>query len=197
MRVKRKNTFWTFCFSFIPGCAEMYWGFMRAGMSLLVTFTGILFVASVLELPELTIFGMVVYVYAFFHARNMAHMTDEELSVAKDGRVSVLEGFHIPFDRIKRYHAARWGGVLMILYGAYLLLELSYRNISLPEFINYQLQRFLHSFPQLVIAVLLIVLGCRLIMGKKRELEEEGLAERAQDVLSLSGRETEERDGAA
>lgn len=35
---KKKNAFMTFVFSFIPGCAEMYWGFMKNGVSLLALF---------------------------------------------------------------------------------------------------------------------------------------------------------------
>lgn len=38
---KRKNGFWTFVFSFIPGCAEMYMGFMKMGLSLMVAFFGL------------------------------------------------------------------------------------------------------------------------------------------------------------
>ena len=38
MKPKKKNKFFTFLCSFLPGAAEMYMGFMKMGISLLVVF---------------------------------------------------------------------------------------------------------------------------------------------------------------
>ena len=81
---KKKNAFMTFVFSFIPGCAEMYWGFMKNGVSLLALFAITAFVSSIFGSGAFMIFALVIYVYAFFHARNMAHMSDEEFAEAED-----------------------------------------------------------------------------------------------------------------
>ena len=38
MKTKKKNRFLTFCFSMLPGAAEMYMGFMKTGVSLMSLF---------------------------------------------------------------------------------------------------------------------------------------------------------------
>ena len=38
MKTKKKSRFLSFCFSFLPGAAEMYMGFMKTGMSLMLVF---------------------------------------------------------------------------------------------------------------------------------------------------------------
>ena len=42
---KKKSGFWTFLFSWIPGAGEMYMGFMRMGISLMILFWGIIALA--------------------------------------------------------------------------------------------------------------------------------------------------------
>ena len=38
MKQKKKNKFFTFIFSLLPGAAEMYMGFMKNGLSMMVMF---------------------------------------------------------------------------------------------------------------------------------------------------------------
>lgn len=173
MKAKKRNTFWTFCFSFVPGCAEMYWGFMRAGISLLIPFMGLIFITYLLEMPVFMFFDVVVYLYAFFHARNMAHLTEEEVQEMEDGRINMLEGLGVPPGIIQKHHLAEWAGILLIVFGTYNMVELFYKNVALPYIVNMSLHTFLHSFPQVVTAIILIILGIKLITGKKKELEEE------------------------
>ena len=45
MKTKKKNRFLTFCFSMLPGAAEMYMGFMKTGVSLMSLFMLVIMVA--------------------------------------------------------------------------------------------------------------------------------------------------------
>ena len=46
MKTKKKSKFMTFCFSFIPGGGQMYMGFMKTGLSLMLLFALTIIVAS-------------------------------------------------------------------------------------------------------------------------------------------------------
>ena len=58
---KKKNGFFTFCFSLMPGAGEMYLGFMKMGVSLMGLFFGIIVFCALLNLPSLLTVGVVVW----------------------------------------------------------------------------------------------------------------------------------------
>ena len=173
MKPKKRNGFWTFWFSFVPGCAEMYWGFMQAGVSLLIPFAGLIFLAYLMGMEELLFLDMIVYIYAFFHARNMAHLSEEEVRAMEDGSVNLLEGIGVTFDTLRKRSVAQLAGILLIVFGVYEVLLMLYRSIPLPSWFNQYARSFFQSFPQGATAVLLIALGIKLINGKKQELDRE------------------------
>ena len=53
MKQQKKNKFFTFMFSFIPGAAEMYMGFMKQGISLMTLFMVCLGVPLALNIIDL------------------------------------------------------------------------------------------------------------------------------------------------
>ena len=80
----KKSGFWNFILSWIPGCSEMYMGFMKMGLSLMAVFWGIILASIVLNLGPLMFLAMIAWFYSFFHARNMYHMDDELFRVTED-----------------------------------------------------------------------------------------------------------------
>ena len=72
---KRKNGFWTFVFSFIPGCAEMYMGFMKMGLSLMVAFFGLWKAFAVWFNQAQDTFWMEENIYLGFGTLLLAHVT--------------------------------------------------------------------------------------------------------------------------
>ena len=120
---KRKNGFWTFVFSFIPGCAEMYMGFMKMGLSLMVAFFGLWALAAWLGSDIMVFVAIVAWFYSFFHARNMASMSDAELQQTEDVYL-----YHIPQDfKGPNFSekSRKWIAILLIIFGVILL----YRNV--------------------------------------------------------------------
>ena len=65
MKTKKKNRFLTFCFSLMPGAAEMYMGFMRTGTELMLFFLGMIMIPSFLGLDGLSILAVVIWAYGF------------------------------------------------------------------------------------------------------------------------------------
>jgi len=174
MSVKRKSRFWTGFFSLIPGCAEMYWGFMKTGVSLLALFAVVMFFAVTFEFGPLVLFMMVVWAYGFFHARNMAHMDEEELKNLKDEflfQKGMFEDWHIFQKDSYRKIAA----CVLILLGAYLLLEegLYLASEFLPAEVVQVVRELFDYVPRLTFGIVIIILGALLVRGKKQQLLEE------------------------
>ena len=175
---KRKNGFWTFVFSFIPGCAEMYMGFMKMGLSLMVAFFVLWALAAWLGSDIMVFVAIVAWFYSFFHARNMASMSDAELQQTEDVYL-----YHIPQDfKGPNFSekSRKWIAILLIIFGVILL----YRNViyfleDVFEIIPYEVYLITDRLPQVAVAVVIIVLGVKLISGKRQELTRMGAEETA------------------
>ncbi len=178
MKAKKRNGFWTFCFSFMPGCAEMYWGYMQMGMSLLLPFMLLMMISVLLRMEELLFLDVIIYVYGFFHARNMAHMSEEEVSQTADAPVHILEGIVQPMDIIRSKKASLIAGILLVVFGVYSLLKNIYMMLPMSDFLNYIFRSILNFIPQTIAGVAVILLGVWLIKGKKTELDMELLEDK-------------------
>ena len=178
MKQKRRNAFWTFIFSFMPGCAEMYWGYMKMGMSLLVPFTLIAAISILFRFEIILLLDVVVYIYAFFHARNLAHLTEEELADVPDEPVKLMDGMTNPIDFINKKKLTGWIGFLLIVSGIYIALDqckyLFYDYVY--DYTDYTYNIYcsiLDLIPQCILAGVVIRLGIALIAGKKKKAENE------------------------
>ncbi len=162
---RKKNRFLTFLCSLVPGAGEMYMGFMKMGLSLLIIFMGIIVVAAFTEITELVFVAIVVWIYSFFHANNLAGMPDNDFQELEDKYMLVsLE--EQPLSRNLQKLIAG----LLIFFGVILLGESFLR--MLPDFLWEYLSPILHYLPRMGVAVILILLGIKLIQGKKEVLEE-------------------------
>ncbi|WP_130837414.1 hypothetical protein [Lachnoclostridium sp. Marseille-P6806] len=171
---KKKNRFWTFIFSFIPGCAEMYWGLMKQGISLLTVFMAACFIAVMTNIGPLVMTLPVVWFYGFFHARNMAAMSDEELFAVKDEYL-----LHISDWKLDRVQKNRGIAIVLIAGGAWILIRVLWDLVTwaLPEWLWEPAARVYDALPGLAFGVAIIWIGVRLIRGRKRELTQEAEAE--------------------
>ena len=62
----KKNGILTLLFACIPGAGQMYQGYMKRGLSLLLAFCLILFASTYFFLGALALFLPVIWLYAFF-----------------------------------------------------------------------------------------------------------------------------------
>ena len=172
MKQKRKSRLFTFLFSFLPGAAEMYMGFMKNGFTLmLVFFLSFLPVACLSTLDFLFLITVVIWFFGFFHARNIAGMRDEEFYALEDQYIweefPDFKGIKIARGPIRTWIAA----ILIFLGVAQLwnyLSEAIYRLI--PDGLWDLIYQVVEVIPQVLIAILFIALGFYLIAGKKKEL---------------------------
>ena len=170
MKTKKKGKFLTFCFSMLPGAGEMYMGFMRTGVSLMLLFFLSIYIPVSLRLSELSIIGFVVWAYGFFHANHLAGLSDEEFDQVEDeflfGMNTIIDGrnFVIKYQRT----------VAVVLIAAGILLlwntmgDIAYR--LLPEFVSDFMRTVGNYAPRILVSLVIIFIGIKMIEGRKTQL---------------------------
>ena len=149
----------------------MYMGFMKQGISLLAVFAltiaGAAGGLTVISVPVMAL----VWFYSFFHARNIAALPDEDFMTLSDDFLweGVMEKKEV---KISSPTIRKWVAGILIVIGVSLL----WNNLSsivyylIPDLYWDLIYPIVCRIPELVVAVLIIVIGFRLIAGKKEEL---------------------------
>ena len=88
---KKKNSFFTFIFSFLPGAGEMYMGFMKRGLSLMILFWGVIGLATTTRIDTLLFLIPILMLYSFFDVHNLNTLTDEELFNIEDKYINDID----------------------------------------------------------------------------------------------------------
>lgn len=176
MKQQKRNGFFTFIFSFMPGAAEMYMGFLKQGASLMAIFLLGLAFPNFLGIYGFNfVIGVLVWFYGFFHARNLAKQRDEIFYELKDAYI--WEEF-LPEKtvRVTSPTVRKWTATILIIVGTIVLWK-NFSNIIynfIPEKIWDYVYPVMEKVPQVVIGVIIIAIGIKLIAGKKEELRENG-----------------------
>ena len=172
---KKKNSFFAFCFSLIPGACHMYLGFMKQGLSIMFLLVTNILIAAILGLGVLTVFIPILWFYAFFDAHNKRSLSDEEFEKLEDRFLF----YGVNEDEVMALFKGKLrpiiAGVLIFL-GFYILYQNIMRflmNIFPFDFFSNFYHNVLSNMPQVVIAGVIIYIGFRLIAGKRKELFED------------------------
>ena len=173
MKQKKKNRGCTFLFSFMPGAAEMYMGFMKQGLSLMGLFLLVVSLQLSYGRTSLLIFGAVlIWFYSFFHARNLDACEEEEFEKLEDEFIwsAVAEENDIRISNPVVRKVLSWalllGGVALLWDEVSLLI---YRWI--PNGLWEKIYYLVDAVPDIAIATFIIIVGIRMIKGKKKELD--------------------------
>lgn len=172
---RKKNGFFTFIWSFVPGAAEMYMGFMKCGLSLMTLFLGgFVLVGIVNSFGDVLLFiPVLVWFYSFFHARNLAASTEEMLQSMEDDFIwdSFGDGSK---TKIASPTLRKWGAAILIVIGASMLWQ-NFRSMVanlIPNEYWDRLWPVFENIPQIAISILIIAIGIGLIVGKKKEVQD-------------------------
>ena len=175
--MQRKSGFLTFCFACLPGAGEMYLGYMKRGLSVIIAFWGLIFVASLLNMGILGILAPIIWAYSFFDTFNQRAQTPEQVAANPDAYLFDVES--IAGSNWKNVVARRhnlFGGLLIFL-GAYILYNTFLRPLLWDLYRTYGLVwlgNIMDGIPTLVIAVLIILLGLYLVKGPSRHEDASG-----------------------
>ncbi len=203
MKTKKKSRFLTFFFSCIPGGGEMYMGFMKTGISLMLLFALTIIVSSWTNQGVLTAFCVVEWFYSFFYANHLASLDDEEFYQVKDTYLFGLDSIPGIKGLVEKHYnlvacglifigaCFLWNSVADLLYD---LLPNGYR------FVARVMWRIGNYVPSLLMGLAVIALGMKMISGKKivedsfdKHLKKQETEDKIVDVVYKDEAEQEEK----
>ena len=170
MKTKKKNRFLTFCFSLLPGAGEMYMGFMRMGLSLMLLFILSFMIPAALRLDELSVLALVVWFYGFFHANHLVSLTDEEFAKVEDEYLFGMDSIAGGRNFVNKY---RKGLAVVLIASGVLLLWNTLTDLAgrfLPQAVCDAMRIVGNYAPRMLVAVVIIFIGVRMIQGRKEQL---------------------------
>ncbi|MDE6686113.1 MAG: hypothetical protein K2K17_02220 [Lachnospiraceae bacterium] len=175
--IKKKNKFFTFIFSLLPGAGEMYMGFMKMGISLMCCFFLTLILADMGVSDFMVLIAVIVWFYSFFHVHNLAGLPDEMFFEVKDE-------YLLPFadkEEEKMMITGKYrkvAAVVLIVIGISGLLK-SFYYVAVryfPQEVRMIMNDFIFYYlPRVVFSIAVIVLGIYMIRGKKKQLDDESI----------------------
>ena len=175
----KKSLFLTFCFACCPGAGQMYLGYTKRGASIMLAFFALFGLSAFLNLWLVSVILPVIWFFAFFDTFAIRNATPEELAAKPDCFLYDLPGIE---DLSNKYHVAL--GWVFIFIGLYAL----YNNLFMPVMANvldmlpydlWWLWNLFYEIPTFIVAVLIILVGVRLIRGKKQPPDD--------DVITFQG----------
>lgn len=178
--MNKKNKILFFLFSLIPGAAHMYIGLVKRGLVIMLAFVAGAGLAMMTDVPALLLLLPVLWFYSFFDAWNKYHLPEDKLAKVQDDFLFFLNGMpqnmrsDPRFKKVASASVLKIGGIAAVIVGAYLLWDKIIVNVLsrlLSETGAEILSQNSYKLPQVAVAVILIVVGIKLISHKKRELE--------------------------
>ena len=174
--MKRKHGFLLFLTSCIPGCGEMYQGYMKRGMSILTIFCGIFALAVLLEIGALAVLMLPVWLFSFFDSYNLRAQAEAD-TAPPDGYLfglSDVDSRQMSALLQKRHSLVGWGLVAVGVYIFYSTVADWVVDFFCQFFDAWWLDRILtYDVPRLAVTVGIIALGVWFIRGPKREKSED------------------------
>lgn len=174
---KQKRGFWLFIFSLLPGAGELYMGFRKMGLSLMTLFFGTIACASMLNIDALVFLLPIIWFYSFFNVHNLKNLSDEEFLTIEDDYIFHIETFvKDNKDFIKKYRNIL--AFLLIILGISGLWNslTSWLQFLIPDWISDYICGFGYQIPSIAISILLVIIGVKLISGKREELNQDEIA---------------------
>ncbi|MEE0800120.1 MAG: hypothetical protein U0L91_02440 [Gemmiger sp.] len=156
----KKNGFLTFVFACIPGAGQMYYGYMKRGLSLICYFC-LAIIAGMIASP-LVILSLIVWMYSFFDTYDLIRYL-----VAGDPKPDEFLFFEdvsrIKMEVSQRNKILGWGSIALGVWLIYdnLLRPVLYAMLSWLGIRAYWF--FDQVLPSVIVAVILVYVGVRLL----------------------------------
>ena len=164
-----KNGFLLIIASCLSGCGQMYQGYMKRGLSLLLAFCMVLFVSTYFYLGTLALFLPVIWLYAFCGSYSLR----SQLAAGTAPEDAFLFGLSdMDSKRLgellrKRHSLIGWVLVAVGVYMLYDMLMGQLSNLFFGWFGEWLYSLLRYGLPRVVITVLVILLGLWFIRGPK------------------------------
>lgn len=162
-----------FLTSCLSGCGQMYQGYMKRGLSLLLLFFAILAISGFLGMGALAFFLPMVWLYAFFDSYNLRTQITAGTQPPDDFLFGLSD---LDSQRMAKLLRSRHSliGWALILVGGWMLYRMLLNRIGwLIGDWAYWLYDLLYDLPRMVITVLVILLGVWFIRGPRNRQQED------------------------
>ena len=171
---KQKRGFWLFIFSLIPGAGEMYMGFKKQGISIMLLFWGVFAIGSCTGMDWLIFLIPIIWFYSFFNVHNLKSLSEEEFYSVEDSYVLHMDKLLGDVDTLLSHHR-KLTAIILIVFGTSILWNnlVDFFYMILPGYLAEVLGSFAYHLPQLVIAVAIIFAGIYILTRKKDALDKE------------------------
>lgn len=170
------SKFWSFIFSLIPGCGQMYMGLMNRGLQLLTAFVGILILGIITEGVIVTL-GIIVWFYSFFDSLNLRKQILHG-EMVKDNAIYELNLYAIN-RKYLGYAFIAIGGLTVLKNTTSFMarsIDIIFNN-RFPTYWIHDLYRNAIPLTLLIIGILLIRRAKRGNQNLKESIEDENLPE--------------------
>ncbi len=175
---KQKHGFLVFIASLIPGAGEMYMGFRKQGVSIMLLFWGAFALGSMTGLDWLIFLIPVLWLYSFFNVHNLKSLSEEDFYSVEDTYILHLDQFIGSTDNAFKKHQTVVAA-LLIFFGASIL----WNNLTdilywiMPRYFGNFFSTVFYQLPGSVVAVAIIAAGVYLLRNKKQQLDTEEKSE--------------------
>ena len=154
----------------------MYMGFMKMGLSIMTIFVLSFMIPIMFNISEIFLgITLLVWFFGFFHARNVASYDNETFLEMKDQFVWE-EFMDIKTPSISGQTQHKWIAVLLIIFGFGSLLsncvEMIYNLI--PDDVWHIWYPIVNRVPKILISIVIILIGIKMILGKKENMDGKG-----------------------
>ena len=169
--MKRKHGLLLFIAACIPGCGEMYQGYMKRGMSILTVFCGIFALAVFLEIGALAVLMLPVWLFSFFDSYNLRAQTEADATPADAYLfgLSDMDSRRMNDLLRKRHSLVGWGLVILGVYVFYTTAADWVTDFFYQFFDAWWIGRILsYDVPRLAVTIFIIALGVWFIRGPKK-----------------------------
>lgn len=171
---RQKKGFWLFIFSLIPGAGELYMGFQKKGLSLMLIWWGCIAGCAYLGFDAILFLLPIIWFYSFFQVHNLKSLSEEEFHSVEDKFLFPTEGF----IENKKTFVMQYRNIIAIVLivlgisGIWDIFTVWLRNFLPGEIYEY-IEMFGYQLPTIAISIIMIVIGVKLVKGKKEELAKE------------------------
>jgi len=170
---RKRSKFLTFMFSLLPGAGHMLMGFMKMGVSLMSIFFFIIFLSTWLNIGPLLFILPMLWFYSFFDSINRRFASDEEFELMEDRFLFSIDKLVEVNGNIFQKRRV-FVGLLMLLLGFYLIWRNALDSLRgiIPSEIYELMIDITRYAPQMILGIAIIVVGIKLIVGKKKESDD-------------------------
>ena len=168
--MKRKHGILFFISSCVPSCGQMHQGYMKRGMSLMMTLCVIFVLSMFLALDYLLIFFIPLWLFSFFDSYNIRTQLDLGTAPADEYLfgLSSLDSDRLAALCRRRHSFVGWG---LVVLGIYILFDTFVGRLMqiVCEWMgNWWLYDIvMRDLPRMVVTIFIIALGIWFIRGPK------------------------------